>query len=267
MRGNVERMRTIQNFLRHTALLVLLFCLADPICGQDAELVDNGAVNSVDEQKTPVAVPTSEITSRASAETLSLKRIAALSESSDSDFELSKTLAGEEQTIELMLGDLDAIEATRVSTRSLGDQRHRWQEHQDQQANWLIGLDARWKMLQGAHNDLDKLRQRWELTRDAESWQELPEELRARVLGIIAQVEPLQEKIQDRAEQMASVLGRLTDVQDRTADALKRLDEISDRVNQRLLRQDASPVWRLSEANPRSWSNRFEVRGINGRKN
>lgn len=235
---------------RNAVLLILLIGLTHPAYGQNGGTFDSIAADVAGEQKT-AAVPTSEITVLAAAESINLQRIEKLSESPDAYSWLSPAVADEERAIALLLGELDQIDTTRISTRALEDQRHQWREHQDQQARWLIDLNARWRSPQAAREDLERIRERWQLTRDAPSWQELPEELRQNVIEIIDQVEPLREKTQERATQFASVLGRLIEAQQHTSDALGRLDAISDSVNERLLRQDAQPLWRLHDVKAR----------------
>jgi small-conductance mechanosensitive channel len=262
------RFATVQGYLLNTrgcqflwaALLFLFLGLTHPVFGQNAESSGSGPADVAGEQPT-AAVPTSEITVLAAAETINLQRIEKLSESPDAYSWLSPAVADEERAIALLLGELDQIDTTRISTRELEDQRHWWQEHQDQQARWLIDLNARWRTLQRARDDLERIRERWQLTRDAPSWQELPEELRQNVIEIIDQVGPLQEKTQERVTQIASVLGRLMEAQQHTSDALGRLDAISDRVNERLLRQDAEPLWRLHDLEARELLDSVQTTG------
>ena len=76
-------------------LLILLIGLTHPAYGQNGETFDSIAADVAGEQKT-AAVPTSEITVLAAAESINLQRIEKLSESPDAYSWLSRAVADEE---------------------------------------------------------------------------------------------------------------------------------------------------------------------------
>ena len=140
-----------------TSSAILLFLSVSPLCiGQDTATRPDAVDPALDqEQEQPAPIETADFTSRVSADRLHLQRIRRLLEPGYTVSTLPAELTGEDAAIASLVKDLGQIDAASVSTRSLDDHRRRWQELQERQSHWMNEVDARWKALQEACEELD----------------------------------------------------------------------------------------------------------------
>jgi small-conductance mechanosensitive channel len=151
----------------------------------------------------------------------------------------------------LAMADLSAklteLDADSVTTRQLTDQRRNWNLFAQQFNRWDQRVEQRWRELQSIREELLRIRQSWELTRDNASLEELPAELRQRTDQILARVTTAQAEVRDRIEQIAEVIRKLTDAQQLATGSLRQVNELEDRIEARLFEQDSSSLWMVAD--------------------
>jgi small-conductance mechanosensitive channel len=144
----------------------------------------------------------------------------------------------------------DALQ--RASFDELVDVEQSWRGYQGEVSSLQRRLSERGTALESVAARLDTTRILWSLTRDSTPETELPVELRARVLEVLARIDSVDRQLRDPRTR---VLG----MRDRAAATLVTVRESIDLIRnaraearRQVFRQDSPPFWRMFDVQPDS---------------
>jgi small-conductance mechanosensitive channel len=132
------------------------------------------------------------------------------------------------------------------------DVEQSWRGYEGQVSELQRRLSERGTALESVAATLDTTRILWSLTRDSTPETELPVELRARVLEVLARIDSVDRQLRDPRT-------RILGMRDRAAATLVMVRESIDLIRgaraearRRVFRQDSPPLWRMFEVQPDS---------------
>lgn len=217
--------------------------------GQDAAGTGTAQPNGGDAAQPKIEpIPPADIAAQAAETDMRLDRLKDQIQPSPAVAELALEIANQAETIAKLQSRLDELTAATVSNRQLEDQRGQWRRLQDRLDGWMSRADARWKEVQATRAELKEIQTRWQLTRDAETSEELPVELTNHIDEILARIESLLQQTQQRIDQLAAILEQLSGAKTTATTALDRLSAFAENVTQRLMMRDAPPLWQTHTA-------------------
>lgn len=194
----------------------------------------------------PVAIPASDIPSRADEVSADLRRIEALLEPIDEIEALRTEIEARKDVVVTLHAELDALGSDSVSARMLEDHRLKWVKLQAQLDTWMAGLQQRWRVLQEEREGLERTSAQWEATREAGASEDFSAELLQPIDAILERLRTVAALGRERIDGLASVIDRVSRGQDVAAEALETVNEMAAVVRERWLDRDEPPLWELT---------------------
>jgi len=251
-------MEFLNTAVRSRALvsLAMLLLLLAPMAvrGQDSEGSEPDAAQQ--DQRSPEGqhpIPEEEVHSRGELVSADLRRLEELLRDRPVVSRIGEALTSREAEIVTLQVDLDRIDASRVSLRSLEDHRLPWLELREELDAWASAVQRRFGQLQVERQRLGDEISRWEATVPALEVAEAGPEVRRRSELVLAALLEMETRLRARRGEIVRVADRVAAAQEVVGDSLRRLDAISEGLRGRVLDRDAPVLWRsLGATEPRS---------------
>jgi len=160
---------------------------------------------------------------------------------------IEAALPAVEERIAADYDELEAINLDAVQRLALEDLQRTWAGHRQQVREPLLTVTRRYEGLEDDRAELQARAARWQLTLDANLESDQPEELtgplRDRVNLVLQSIRDTQTRLQIRSAAVLALQSRVSSLDARVSEATDRVTQLDAEVRQRVLSQDAVPLW------------------------
>ncbi len=144
----------------------------------------------------------------------------------------------------------DALQ--RAPFDELMDVEQSWRGYEERITTLQARLADRGAVVESVAATLDTTRTRWTLTRDSTPPAELPDELRDRVVGVLARTDSVERQMRDPRDRILSLRDRAAENLVMVREVISLIRDARSEARRQIFRQDSPPLWQMFGAPPDS---------------
>ena len=147
---------------------------------------------------------------------------------------------------------LESVQLRGQTFDNLTELEREWGTYQRQVEAWQTQLGARSSQLDAVRESLQRMRARWELTRDSTPQRDLPPELRQRISRVLSSIDSARTRLRRPRDDLLALQDRAAQLQIQITDGITTIRAAEEAARRRLLVADYPPVWRIFAADSTS---------------
>jgi len=202
------------------------------------------AASGTEEEAPPVAIPSTEIASRATSTISVLTEMSKTAVSQPQVEEISAALPELIATIEQLRDDPVNAALEDQAPFLLEDARLQWVRLDTRLAGWGHTLDTRAQTLYDARAQVHRFQETWTLTRTETAGEELPTAVTQQIQTVLETVDATDRELQIRQDVVLTLQNQISEQVIAIGVQTGLIDSALDAVRNDVLRRDLPPIWR-----------------------
>ena len=192
----------------------------------------------------PVAIPASEISSRAESALAFLRGVATRLTPLPHITQVSEELEGVTAEVERLSEAREMKALDELSLRGLYGLKIRWQAIGTRLNDWQRSVSARTQTLSEQASQIAAQKRAWELTLENRQQARLPDALVDQVRNVLSATTTLEQSLHERLDNLLTLVSRISDLNVQVANAVGAIEDAEQANRGRLLVRDSDPLWK-----------------------